>query len=42
MKIFRFSYKNDAKWQWIYHLLLAAFGLIGILIVWLSNFSGEN
>jgi hypothetical protein len=34
--------KNDAIWQWVYHLLPLTFGLIGLLIVWLLSFGSEN
>jgi hypothetical protein len=35
-------FKNDAVWQWIYHLMLIGLGLIGALIVLLSSSGGEN
>lgn len=37
MKILKFSLKNDAIWQWIYHLPLIILSLIGIVIIWLLS-----
>jgi hypothetical protein len=35
MKTLIFNFKNDAVWQWTYHLLMIGLGLIGGIIVWL-------